>query len=343
MPAGAGEVLSADKSVSNRICYNLYLKDPIQPECPEQRYPVMLSLDVSGFPKEYSLSLETDICPERICKRLGVTLFWDALGRYSRLEYPQDLPFTKKNHSLFLEEDYVRMDELLKDENSILGVYPLSFFVMSSEPALDGVDGVTGATSLTARNAVVPGAAYTSWVLWHWVNGEVQEQLRAITSQHCRPDYINTCLLSGDSHFVKFALQYLLSNRVYDLQYQDACYQVLEEDRRENCQLVLQYLMDLPLDCNELNGRLIERLGVNAGSTQLILEYFEKGSGVSALTWEQMAERLQYVSDYYVIHQMLNLLERRGEDSEQIKQQVSLLLHHENRFIVRRVREFLNR
>jgi hypothetical protein len=333
-----------NESSTVRVCYDLELADPVHPDLSGKKLPVWLSFDQQGFPYEYQLSLQTEVCLERVCKLLKVMLVWDALGHYSRLELPGDDPLTKQNHDPFDSGDYERLDEILKDRESILGTYPLDFFVRPpAESYTDEVDGVTAATPQTVRDAVVSGAAYTSWVLWHWVNGEAADKLRARTLPYCSADYLNHCLRSDDPRFVQFALQRLLKDELYDVRCREACFQILEKGGRANCQLALQYLSAQSLDSDELSVRLIALIGINAGSSRLILDWFENLPDLPPALWVQMAAHLEQVNAYYDVNAVLNLLERRAGDSERVGLEVGKLLQSENRFIVRRAQVFLGK
>jgi len=329
------------RSPEQVICYDLELSDPVEPDLPKQTYSLQLNLNADGFPKEYQLSLRTDVCLERVCKFLIADLFWDALGQYSRLECAEQSPLTKSNHDEFLQEDYDRLSEILKDKRSILGTHPLSFFAVHSNLEEKGVDAVTAATPQAVQDAVVSGAAYTSWVLWHWVNGEIEDKLLALTLPQCSPEYLNHCLLSDDPRFVRFAFEHLLNQKLYDVFYREACFQILENSGRANCQLALQYLTALPQDSDELNARLIKLIGINAGSSRLILDRFEKLPNAPSSLWIQMAVHLGQLNVSYDVNAVLDLLKRRAGDSEAVRLEVAKLLQSDDRFIAERAQEFM--
>ncbi len=338
---GAVDKAEAAPSTS-RVCYELELADPVHPDLSGKKLPVWLSFDQHGFPCEYQLSLQTEACLERVCKRLKVTLVWDALGHYSRLELLGDDPLTRKNHDPFGPKDYAKLDEILKDKESILGKYPLDFFVRPPiKSYTDEVDGVTAATAQTVRDAVVAGAAYTSWVLWHWVNGDVVDELRTRTRLSCSTEYLLHCLLSKDPRFEEFALRHILEHDFCDSQIREACFQIFEKSNPENCKLALQVLTRNIPDADGLHQRLIALIGVNEGSSQLVLHYFEELPRAPRAVWEQMARQLEQLQTYSDVNAVLNLLEKLASETETIRLHVEKLLCSESRFIVRRAREFL--
>lgn len=339
---GGAKVMPEKESSVVRVCYELELEDPVHPDITGQIFPVWLSFDQQGFPAEYQLSLQTEVCLDRVCKLLEVTLVWDALGNYSRLELPRGDSLTKKNHDSFDCIDYKRLDEILGDKQSILGKYPLDFF--ARPPAklyTDEVDGVTAATLQTVRGTVVSGAAYTSWVLWHWVNGDVVDELRTRTLLYCNPKYLLHCLLSKDPRFEEFALQHILQHDFCGPQIREACFRILGNGTPGNCKLALQVLTQNIPDSDELHQRLIALIGVNEGSLQWILHYFEELPHAPRAVWEQMARQLEQLQTYSDVNAVLNLLEKRASRTETTRLQVEKLLDRDNCFIVRRAREFL--
>ena len=324
-----------------QVHHEIKLVDPLYPSEPECEYSLTLSFDDQGFPCEYSLSLQAEVCLGQVCNRVDATLFWDALGRFQRLEVPLGVPLTKLDHIPFGKKDSIRLDEILKDTGSILGNYPVGFF-QGSEFRSDQVDGVSAATPIAVRNAVVEGAAYTTWVLWHWVNGEVVNELHALTALHATSGYLESCLLSGDPGFVRFALEYILENAMQDLQYRDACFQILETGKRDNCRFALQYLTDGSMGRVVLHRRLVELIGINPGSSRLILEYFETQPDLDPGIMEQMAEQFDRLSPYD-LYAVLNVLETHSGNNGMVRERVSKLLDSDNAYVVRCAQEFLDR
>jgi hypothetical protein len=330
------------RSENRQVPLELELRNPAQPELPSQSYPVQLCLDAHGFPVEYQLPLFTDVCLDRVCKPIDATLVWDAIGNFQRLEISRQFPLTKGDHDPFSPEDYERLNQILKNRESILGKYPLDFFVKPPVKSdADSVDGVSSATPKAVQDAVVSGAAYTSWVLWRWMNGEAAEKLLARTESHCTEDYLEHALAMEDPRFHEFALRFLLVNQRYSPEFTAAAFQLLEEGG--NGRLALQYLTAAPTGQEELNLRLITLIGANPDVSRRVLDYLESLPELDLAFCERLAEQLEQVSEYYDVHRVLSLLEKHAGESETIRLQVEPLLDRENRFIVRRAREFMDR
>ena len=332
-------VISAIAAIAQE-CFELKLKDPVQPDQPALTYPVELSLDASGFPRSYRMFLRTGVCLDGSCKMLDAVLKWDALGNYIGFEYENGAPLTKNHHDPFTEADYKKLDSILKDRRSILGTHPLNYFVGKPDPSMAGVDAVTAATPKAARAAIVEGAAYSSWVLWHWVNGEIVDQLRSRTQALAGTDYLLHCLNSSDRRFERFALDQLVETGLNDPRHRAALFQTLENSGRANCELALHLLTESAADLKETHRRLIAMIGQNGGSSRLILNYFEQLPDPDPAVWVQLAEQLNDIPGYRDLDAVMALLKKHASDSATVRNRVSALLESEDRFIAMRAAEF---
>lgn len=324
------------------LSFEVTLSDPIETEMPELPYSVVLQRDARGFPLEYRMFLRTGVCLDGTCKLLEATLFWDALGRFVRFEYPQGTPFTKWEHDPFEAADYEKLHGFMSDPRSILGTHPLGFFVVERAKEGDADwDTETSATPPDAKAAVVEGAAYTTWVLWRWVHGEVVEQLLAQTNQTLSDDYLLECLQSTDSAFVQFALNELQAQGLSDERLYEASLGVLDDRGQRDCILALDVLTTHSEDSAKLHADLIERIGINGGSSRVLLNYFKKLDSADAAVWQQLAGQLQGMSEYKDIDITLAMLRQRAGQDAGVREQVNQLLESGDPFLKRRAENFL--
>lgn len=338
--ADAAEPDGESSGGAGQEAFTVDLADPVVPNAETNRYPVVLELDEKGFPVEYRMELFTGVCLEGVCKPLRVTLFWDALGHYSHLNYPMGDPLTKRSHEPFFPDDYELLDSILKNRDSILGHKPLTYFVRMHEDA-DDVDAVSSATMKEVQNAVVSGAAYTSWVLWHWVNGDMPKQLTARTALHGSEEYLVQCLQTGDPQYEIFALQQLLSQGFYNEQIGNICFRMLKEEGEERCALAFRIVTGLSPDIGEMQQKLVELIGVNPNSNALILNYFETAATPVPVVWEEISIRLHALREYHNVSSVLELLGKRASDSAVVRENVAVLRGNDNPFVARLAEEFL--
>lgn len=323
----------------SRVCW-LALSDPVKPAESKTLYNVMQFSGTNGFVKEYSLSLKTDICYDKVCKPIEVKIYWDMLGRFLRLERATDSPFTKNEHDLFTASDYTRLDEILKDRDSILVNYKPSFFAKRKKGVQ--VDAVSSATPVSVQNAVVKDAAHTSWALWHWVNGETAAELLDLTRLKCDAAFLEYCLRSQDRGTVKFAFKFILKNQPKSQRFHDAALGVLKQAGRANCQLALEYLKGSMTDKETLHQQLADLMGVNAGSQRLMSNYFLGEEYLSTAVLEQLAGKLASLP-YNGFIAVFILLESGQSNTAKINSMVSEVLKSDDTFRVKYARDYLKK
>jgi len=337
--------------------YSLELSDPVAPTLPPRAYRVVQSCDEQGFPAGYALTFTTHVCVDEQCREVTVTMHWAALGYYQRLEYPADAPLTKKKHVPFSPEDYSRLDQILRDRDSILGSQPLEVFGPIVSPGLpqvaagvagggevtggDVVDGWSGATPQAVKDAVVEDAAYTSWTMWRWANGEIVRNLQDLTEQRCTPEYLHKLLQSDDRRAVDFSLRYILRHCPTDGQFVADVFHVLETGDREHVALALQLLHRAVADKRRLYQGLIESYGrMNSTYSPLILDYLSAQPDLPAETLEGLSGVLHQLP-YFQMHLALRLLDARAFFSPRVEADVAGLLDSPDFFIARRASEYL--
>ncbi len=200
-------IRAQDSALSNSgKAFSLMFRDTIPME-------VELVFDTYGLPDFYHCHVHTPVCSDGLCRSLILDVYWDLLGNFTRFEVPDYPPLTKWDHLEFSAEDYNKLGEILRDKNSVLGSVRdvNTLFDPTTKKVSEKVDAVTGATSETIKNAVVPGAVYSSYTLWQVVNGEIPSRIQQYTLSYRGHDLINKYLLSENYHYHYEALDYLVS------------------------------------------------------------------------------------------------------------------------------------
>lgn len=340
--AGALGLIAAQAGDTKAIV-EVELSDPVSPTVPPRVYRVTQFRDEKGFPAGYSLSFTTHVCLDEQCRMVKLTMYWDALGYYQRLEYPADMPLTKKKHVPFSAADYAKLDQILKDRDSILGTHPLEILVTPAPemPDMPEIDGWSGATPQTVKDAVVDDAAYTSWAMWRWANGEIVQKLQGLTEQRCAPGYLRQLLQSKDRREVDFALRHVVRHLPADEQFVDDVFPILETGDREHVSLALTFLHGTAQDRRRLHERLIESYCRSSGNYRpMILDYFAAQPDLPAETLEGLTGVLDQLP-FFQVHLILRLLDAKGFFSARVEADVAGLLDHREFFIARRASEYL--
>lgn len=143
---------------------------------------IIICSNAMQVPVDYETTLNMSVCDDKLCANVLLKICWDLAGNFLRFDTIAGKPLTKFDHKRFSDVDYKKLDQILKDRNSLLRVLGKSDLVDKSiKLKATSVDAVTGATPASLRNAVVEGAVYSSYALWHFVNGPVGDSLRSFT------------------------------------------------------------------------------------------------------------------------------------------------------------------
>ena len=127
----------------------------------------------------------TAVCESRECYPVEITFYWDFAGNYLGFEVPGDKPLTKLNHKPFTDNEYDKLDAVLRDPYSKLKYYSY-YDLVSNDAGADSssVDATTGATLNEVSEIVVKGAVYSFYRLWHLANGNIINQIRRIAEKN---------------------------------------------------------------------------------------------------------------------------------------------------------------
>lgn len=324
--------------------FSVSLADPVAPESPPRRYEVFVTSDGEGSPTGYRLTFQVNVCTDGQCRMVNITMYWDPLGYYQRLECPIDAPLTRREHDPFTPDDHQKLDRILKNRESILGRLPYEALVEQPQPEeTENIDGWSGATPQTVADSVVEGAAFTTWTLWHWANGDIVPQLRASTVGRATPAFVRRLLRSEDSREVGFALRHLLEQEPSEERFVADVFHVLENTRQvEYVSLALAYASRVGSDERWLHRRLIESMGrMTIHTSRPIIDFFGAQPELPAETLEGLSGILERLP-YFAVHRILLLLEDQ-ERCPKVDANIARLLEHDDFFIARRAYEHLRK
>jgi len=165
---------------------------------------IQICSDASHIPFGYEADINMPVCDDKLCANVILKFYWDLAGNYTGFDTIPGKPLTKFDHKKFLSADYQRLDQILKDRNSMLRILEKEDLIDKSiKVKATTVDAVTGATPATVKNAVVEGAVYSSFTLWHFVNGPLKNRLVSFT-QSIYSDSISAVLLNSTNFETQF-------------------------------------------------------------------------------------------------------------------------------------------
>ncbi|MCY2988723.1 MAG: hypothetical protein NTY19_12760 [Planctomycetota bacterium] len=337
---GPPDAAAAADGTPPPVVYQVEIADPAFPAAPPRVLKVAQPRDRNGFPVGYAVRITTDVCMDKKCRTVEVTMHWNAVGYYDRLEYPPARPLTKREHEPFTAEDYAKLDRILKDRGSILARQSLAFLAKPVNET-PGIDGWSGATPLTVQESVVEHAAYTTWVMWQWANGQLVQELCQLTEQSCTPAYLKQLLRSTDRTCVDFALKYVAKHHPSDVQFMNDVLHVVETGDREHSTTSLRFLKSAVGNKEELYAHLIRSAcRMSRVHSPVVLDFLAGEPELPRPTLEELTSYLDQLS-YFQIHLILRMLEQRKYCSAKTESDVSRLLAGDDFFIARRACEFL--
>jgi len=162
----------------------------------------------SQIPFGYEASIDMPVCDDTLCANVVLMFYWDLAGNYRRFDTIPGKPLTKFDHKKFMSVDYLKLDQILKNRNSILRNLKKEELVDKSVKIKAAtVDAVTGATPQTIKKSVVDGAVYSSFTLWHFVNGSIKDSMATFTQSIYSEPIARQMLLSDNYETQLFALR----------------------------------------------------------------------------------------------------------------------------------------
>jgi len=156
----------------------------------------------------YYCLLNTPVCNDTLCQLVRLNIQWDLIGNYIRFDTLSGYPLTKYDHLPFTSADYERLHHTLRDKNSVLGrTSEYELLDKTKTRYSEKIDGVTGATSTQIKNSVVEGAMYSTYALWHLINGPIGQELKKYTIKNYDQEIERQLIFSGQPQKIITALQ----------------------------------------------------------------------------------------------------------------------------------------
>lgn len=164
----------------------------------------------------YEANLNLPVCDDNLCANVVLKIYWDLAGNYCGFDTIKGKPLTKFDHRPFATYDYQKLDEILRDKNSILRVLEKDELTDKSVKLKSTtVDAVTGATPTSVKDQVIEGAVYSAFTLWHFVNGDIKDSLKHY-SKKAFSDKFGAQMLQSTNHETQIFALKLLPDSFYE-------------------------------------------------------------------------------------------------------------------------------
>jgi hypothetical protein len=157
---------------------------------------LFLQVSETGLPISYFREIKTSVCFDGKCRLLDILVYWNPVGGYLGFEMPPGEFLSKTDHDPFSPDEYLRLHEILSDSLSPLADYTFEELVPGTGNPNE-VDAVSSATLKEILDHIIPGAAYTTYRLWHLVYGKTSQIVSGITDS-LYTDRLALALLNSD-------------------------------------------------------------------------------------------------------------------------------------------------
>lgn len=238
--------------------------------------------DKNGLTTWFGRYFHKDICITGICRMVKLWIFWDGAGNYLGIQLDEREPLTKSDHTPFQTQDYIRLDEILRDTVSILKELQYEDLVIEDAPrsSVDGksekklfeVDGYSSATSPSLKEYVIKDAVFTCYTLWHTVYGETRVYIDELLKERVNSSYINK-LLDGSENQKLFALEMIRRNNSFFLEFESRVLPLAASQNKNISEKALSMITPQYLSNSENQLRLIELMDNSLPETKYEIIY----------------------------------------------------------------------
>jgi hypothetical protein len=312
-------------------------------------HTLVQTLDADGNPSAYSMWVDSVICREKVCDVVKVQLHWDALGRYQHYQVALGSQLTKLDHVPFTQKDLAKLQEILSDTESPLREVEKEAMIAKApakpEKQVDGVAAVSQPTVLSLKTAVIIGAGYTCYDLWHWANGLLTQPIRDFSGKDSSKAKLLAYLASDDTEEAYFALQYLGKRQITDRTVFAAVIACCKEGDSSLVTPTLAYLRQAaPSDQVYFDSIVDLFSSPDSKKRLLILEDLTSGTRKPlAGFYDRLSDFLPSLESYFEVHRFLTLMETENPGSTKVARKAAELLKHQKFFVSRRAYWFLEK
>lgn len=181
--------------------------------------PVQIDLifDKDNSPEGYYSRIKTPVCEDTLCYLVTIDLYWDLLGNFRDYKTPRKSPLTKFDHIRFSKNDHTKMKSILRNRESSLRDHAVETLLDPERKKQSAVvvDGVSGATNIAVKDEVVEGALYSTYTLWHIVNGDIAQKIQAHSKPLIDGQILRKMLASDNADYQYYALDQI-TNQDFD-------------------------------------------------------------------------------------------------------------------------------
>ena len=177
-------------------------------------FDVFVQNDSLGRVDSYLSYLNVPICEDKVCYDVKLVFHWNPIGEFLGFEFSDKDPLTKLDHQPFTQQDYKKLDGILKNKEVNFVKLPSKELV---EPRNEvKVDAYSGATKASIKNEIIEGALFTCYSLWHIAHGAVVDSIQSHTSKVLNKSTVNKLIKENKLSYHYYLINTLNENALLE-------------------------------------------------------------------------------------------------------------------------------
>lgn len=315
-------------------------------------HTLIQNFNAKGEPSAYSMWVDSVICRDKTCEVVKVQLHWNALGHYQHFNLALGSQLTKLDHVPFTQKDLMKLQGILKDPDSPLKEVEKESMTAKapakqaeSDTADPKVAAVSQPTILNLKTAVILGAGYTCYDLWHWSNGLLTDHIRDFSGKDCSQQQLLAYLKSEDTDSTLFALKYARIRRLTDVTFTSSAISRAQKGSPSLVLPTLLYLKQSSASQKAYDASVVSIFSVSDSKKRLLIleDLMLSTQPPHQGFYDELCDYLPDLQSYYEVHLFLSLMDEKNSSSSKVAKKAAELLKHPKFFVSRRAYAFLKK
>ena len=303
--------------------------------------------DDNGLTIWFGRHIYKDVCMSGVCKMIRLWVFWDGAGNFLGIQTLENEPLTKSDHTLFMDTDYAKLDNILKDTASVLKTLKQEELIIIPD-SIDPfeIDGYSAATQSAIADVIVKDAVYTCHTLWHTVYGPSQRFLKNILTQRLSNEYLRLMLSSQKPANVSWAIKSIENHPAYHKSFYMQIMKFIKSNDSSLSKVALDYFQPKLLDDVAIQHHFVQLISEVKTDIkyEILWKFIEHGNTDDHVILSLLKifnERNMEIGMYNLVIKLITPEQLKKND--EIVKIINTMSEHENSYIRNLSRKLLDK
>jgi len=293
-----------------------------------------------NYPVSYFRKIQASVCFDDKCRLLDIVLYWNITGRYLGFEMPEGEYLSKTDHDPFQPGEYKKLNQILADPNSPMGTFTYEQLTLQPPKNSPGVDATTSPTPPLVAEHIVPGAAYTTYKLWHFIYGRTQTEVQQATIKALTPTLMKEILASPDEKDKMWALNNINGHVELTPELQNQVVALMDDKNFSLAERAVNAINKKDLSSKTLQLLLLDKFNATDYSLKkLIIDKLKQAPELDNQVKTKLAKNLNKLNGE-IVSRVLDVFKQHKTLDKETLLNISELLQNENAFISRKAFDF---